>query len=97
MPGVEAAEAALVDALGHHAMERKEQEEALKKQRQREIDDCEYKKNLERKRAQDKYDEEVRLTEKKNAEKQEELEKSWARREPQRNPCRQRSNPSAPN
>lgn len=61
--------------------ERKEQEEALKKQRQREIDDYEYKKNLERKRAQDKYDEEVRLTEKKNAEKQEELEKSWARRE----------------
>jgi len=48
--------------------ERKEQEEGLRKQRQREIDDYEYKKTLERKKAQDKYDEEIRLTEKKNAE-----------------------------
>jgi hypothetical protein len=61
--------------------ERKEQEEALKKQRQREIDDYEYKKALERKKAQDKYDEDVRLTEKKNQEKQEALEKGWAQRE----------------
>ena len=61
--------------------ERKEQEEALKKQRQREIDDYEYKKNLERKRAQDKYDEDLRQQEKKNKERQEELEKSWAQRE----------------
>jgi colicin import membrane protein len=61
--------------------ERKEQEEALKKQRQREIEDYEYKKTLERKKAQDKYDEEVRLVEKKNAEKQEALEKSWKQRE----------------
>lgn len=61
--------------------ERKELEESLKKQRQREIEDYEYKKVLERKKAQDKYDEDVRLTEKKNAEKQETLEKSWKQRE----------------
>lgn len=57
--------------------ERKENEENLKKLRQREIDDYEYKKSLERKRAQDKYDEEVRVVEKKNKEKQEALEKDW--------------------
>jgi colicin import membrane protein len=61
--------------------ERKEQEEALKKQRQREIDDYEYKKNLERKRAQDKYEEEQRQQERKNQEKQEALQKGWAQRE----------------
>src|SRR5438876_1194740 len=61
--------------------ERKENEDNLKKQRQREIDDYEYKKTLERKRAQDKYDEDVRVLEKKNKEKQEMLEKDWARRE----------------
>ncbi len=61
--------------------ERKEQEEALKKQRQREIEDYEYKKALERKKAQDKYEEELRLQEKKNQEKQELLEKSWQQRE----------------
>jgi hypothetical protein len=61
--------------------ERREQEESLKKQRQRETEDYEYKKALERKKAQDKYDEDVRLTEKKNAEKQEALEKSWKQRE----------------
>jgi len=60
--------------------ERKEQEESLKKQRQREIDDYEYKNGLERKKAQDKYDEEMRLAEKKNQEKQEALEKGWAQR-----------------
>ena len=61
--------------------ERKENEENLKKLRQREMDDYEYKKVLERKRAQDKYDEEVRAVEKKNKEKQETLEKDWSRRE----------------
>ena len=61
--------------------ERREQEEALKKQRQREIEDYEYKKNLERKKAQDKYEEEIRQVEKKNTEKQETLEKSWKQRE----------------
>jgi colicin import membrane protein len=60
---------------------RREQEEALKKQRLREIEDYEYKKDLERKKAQDKYEEEVRQAEKKNAEKQEALEKSWKQRE----------------
>jgi hypothetical protein len=61
--------------------ERKEQEESLKKQRQREIEDYEYKKTLERKKALDKYEEELRLTEKKNQERQEKLEKSWQERE----------------
>ena len=61
--------------------ERKEQDEALKKQRQRDIDEYEYKKNLERKRAQDKYEEELHLRENKNKERQETLEKSWAQRE----------------
>jgi len=61
--------------------ERREQEEALKKQRQREAEDYEYRKALERKKAQDKYDEEQRALERKNAEKQEQLEKSWKQRE----------------
>ena len=61
--------------------ERKEQEESLKKQRQREIEDYEYKKTLERKKAQDKYEEDLRLQEKKNKEKQETLEKGWQQRE----------------
>lgn len=61
--------------------EQKESEEALKKQRQREVENYEYQKNLERKKAQDKYDEDVRLLEKKNKEKQETLEKSWQQRE----------------
>ncbi len=60
---------------------RKEQEETLKKQRQREIDDYEYRKALERKKAQDKYEEEIKLQEKANKEKQEALEKSWRDRE----------------
>ncbi len=61
--------------------ERKEQEESLRKRRQREIEDYEYKKALDRKKAQDKYEEEVRLLEKNNKEKQEALEKSWQQRE----------------
>src|SRR5262245_4549464 len=61
--------------------ERKEQEDALKKQRQREIEDYEYRKNLERKKAQDKYDEELRARDKRNQEQQEALEKSWQQRE----------------
>jgi hypothetical protein len=61
--------------------ERKEQDDNLKKQRQREIEDYEYKKALERKKAQDKYEEELRLVEKKNQERQEALEKGWRQRE----------------
>ncbi|MDQ2899892.1 MAG: hypothetical protein M3Y07_08845 [Acidobacteriota bacterium] len=61
--------------------ERKEAEEALRKQRQREIEDYEYKKQLERKKAQDRYEEDVRVLEKKNEERQQELERTWARRE----------------
>lgn len=61
--------------------ERKEQEETLKRQRQREIDDYEYKKALERKKAEDKYDEQQRQLERKNQERQEQLEKGWQTRE----------------
>jgi hypothetical protein len=61
--------------------ERKEAEDALRKQRQRENEDYEYKKQLERKKAQDKYEEESRQLEKQNTERQEELERNWARRE----------------
>lgn len=61
--------------------ERKEQEEGLRKQRQREAEDFEYRKTQERKKAQDKYDEEIRVRENKNQEKQEALEKSWQLRE----------------
>jgi hypothetical protein len=56
-------------------------EDALKKSRQREAEDFEYKKSLERKKAQDRYEEELRLQERKNGEKQEALEKSWQQRE----------------
>lgn len=61
--------------------ERKEADEALRKQRQRENEDFEYKKQLERKKAQDKYEEDMRLLEKKNTDRQQELERSWAQRE----------------
>ncbi|HUO31268.1 MAG TPA: hypothetical protein VMU80_18735 [Bryobacteraceae bacterium] len=54
---------------------------AMKRERAREIEDYEYKKSLERKKAQDKYDEDQRLQEKKNKERQETLEKSWQQRE----------------
>lgn len=63
------------------AREQKEFEENLKKQRQRETEEYEYKKALERKKAQDKYEEDIRLLDKKNKEKQEALEKSWQQRE----------------
>ena len=61
--------------------EQKETEDNLKKQRQREIAEYEYNKALERKKAQDKYEEEIRLLEKKDKEKQEALEKSRQQRE----------------
>jgi len=61
--------------------ERKEQEDALKKQRQREIEDYDYRKNLERKKAQDKYEEELHARDKQNREQQEALEKGWQLRE----------------
>jgi hypothetical protein len=59
----------------------KEQEDILKKQRQREAEEYEYRKALERKKAQDKYDEEIKLLARANKEKQEALEKSWRERE----------------
>src|SRR5208337_2471690 len=61
--------------------EHKEQEEILKKQRQREAEEYEYRKALERKKAQDKYDEEIKLLARANKEKQEALEKSWRERQ----------------
>lgn len=79
--GISARRAAWEEEVRTAERDRKEQEEALKKQRQREIDEYEYKKALERKKAQDKYDEEQRLLERKNQEKQEALEKSWKQRE----------------
>ncbi len=61
--------------------ERKEQEEAQRKQRQRENEDFEYRRNIERRKAQEKYEEEQRQLEKRNEEKQEKLERSWQERE----------------
>jgi len=61
--------------------ERKDQEEILKKQRQREAEEFEYRKALDRKKAQDKYEEEMKLLERANKEKQETLDKSWRERE----------------
>ena len=63
------------------ARERKEQDESLKKQRQREIEEYEHKKTLERKKAQDKSEEDTRLRDKRNTEKQETLDSDWLRRE----------------
>lgn len=76
------AQRAAWDAEGK-ARERSEKEydDNLKKQRQRETEEYEYKKNIERKKAQDKYDEETRALEKKNRERQEALDKSWQERE----------------
>ncbi len=59
----------------------KEQEEILKKQRQREMEEYEYRKALERKKAQDKYEEEIKVQARANKEKQEALEKTWRERE----------------
>ena len=63
------------------AAREKELEDGLKKQRLRETEEYEYKKTIERKKAQDKYDEDMRLLEKKNKERQEALEKDWRQRE----------------
>lgn len=73
--------AAWGEELKQTERDRKEQDELLKKQRQRETDDYEYRKALERKKAQDKYDEEIKVQERANKEKQEALEKSWRERE----------------
>ncbi len=61
--------------------EQKEFDEQLKRTRQRELDEYEYKKALERRKAEDKYNEEQRLIERRNLERQDTLEKSWAQRE----------------
>lgn len=67
------------------AEERKKQDvdyqEALKKSRAREIEEYEYKKNLDRKKFQDRFEEECRVKEKQFQETQESLEKSWKERE----------------
>jgi hypothetical protein len=69
-----------------HEQEQKNREDVeyistLKKNRTREIEDYEYQKNLERKKRQDQFDEEVKAKEKQNLETQEKLEKSWKERE----------------
>ena len=62
--------------------ERKEQEELLKKAaHSARAEEYEYRKALERKKAQDKYEEETKLLARANKEKQEALEKSWRERE----------------
>ncbi len=61
--------------------EQKEFDDNLKKQRQREKEEYEYHRNTERKIEQNDYDETLRAAERKNKEKQEALEKSWAARE----------------
>ena len=78
---IAAQRAAWEEETGNAERERKEQEDSLKKARAREIEEYEYKKNLERKKNQDKYEEDQRLQEKKNKERQETLEKSWQQRE----------------
>jgi len=78
---ITAKRAAWDEELKRTERERKEQAELLAKQRQRETEEYEYRKMLERKKAQDKYDEEVKLQERANKEKQEALEKSWRERE----------------
>jgi hypothetical protein len=52
----------------------KDYDENLKKQRQRETEEYEYKKTIDRKKTQEKYDEEIRTAEKRNKEKQETLD-----------------------
>lgn len=61
--------------------EKKEFDEALRKQRAREKEEYEYQKVLERKKQEDGYDEAQRVEARKNKDKQEGLEKSWAQRE----------------
>jgi colicin import membrane protein len=78
---IAAQRAAWEDERRQSERERKEQEENLRKQRQRDIEDYEYKKSLERKKAQDQYDEEMKALERQNREKQEAMEKSWQQRE----------------
>ena len=78
---VAAARAEWESETADHERGTREYEESLRKQRQRENDEFEYRKALERKKAQDKYDEELRLRDRQNREKQETLEKSWQERE----------------
>jgi hypothetical protein len=76
-----AARAAWETETAEREQAQREYDDGLKKQRQREAEDYEYRKALERKKAQDKYDEEQRLRDRQNREKQEALEKSWQERE----------------
>jgi colicin import membrane protein len=77
----EAARATWAQEERAREQQRKEQEESLRKSRERENDDYEYKKMLERKKAQDKFDEQLQKLEKQNRERQEALEKDWKQRE----------------
>lgn len=64
-----------------HGLEAKEFEDGLKKARTREKEEYEYQKSLERKKEEDAYEEQRRVLERKNKERQEMLEKSWQERE----------------
>jgi hypothetical protein len=77
----EAARAARAQEEKAREQQRKEQEDSLKKARDREVEEYEYKKALERKKAQDKFDEQLQKLEKQNRERQEALEKGWQQRE----------------
>lgn len=63
------------------ALEEKEYNEALKKNRAREEEAYEYKKSFERKKLQDRFDEDLHVKEKQNIETQEQLEKTWKEKE----------------
>ena len=59
----------------------KEQVATLHKQRQREAEEYDYKLALDRKKAQDEFEERVRSQERQNRERQEQFDKSWQQRE----------------
>ena len=59
----------------------KEYEELLKKARQREVEEYEYKKVIERKKAHDQFEEALHLREKENTQKAAELQHQWQARE----------------
>lgn len=63
------------------SLEAKEFEDGLKKTRTREKEEYEYQKLLERKKEEDAYEEQRRVLERKNKERQEMLERSWQERE----------------
>ncbi len=78
---VETTQAQWIEEQRLRDREQKEFEENLKKVRAREKEEFEYQKANERKKEQDQYEVGCVTLERKNKEKQETLEKSWAQRE----------------